>query len=287
MSEICASCLDFDINKIVKSKDSLAPKWLSEKDYVQEFIMKSNVFSNYHPKDFDVKMKLDIGKQYYGKKILYWAAKKNNNNNLSINDAKTSYGNFSNSGVASVDKNGVVVLKFSCPQIYRTTPAYGSKSQSYYRHLHFVISNSEKDKWMEQIYTKIVVCKFGLKESIQMLKSGNYVFINALTCEYYGKDHIPNTYNLTHKQVKKMNQRELHEWFKQVVKLHYPNIHKEITLKTINVKEIPIVAYCAHEKCNASELLLEELLKKGMVNVYDYSGGMKEYRKRQINNKLF
>ena len=49
--------------------------------------------------------------------------------------------------------------------------------------------------------------------------------------------------------------------------------------KEISVYEVPIVTYCAHEKCNASELLIEELMKKGIVNVNEYSGGMKEYRK--------
>ena len=29
----CASCLDFDVNKIVKSKESLKPEWLQRNDY--------------------------------------------------------------------------------------------------------------------------------------------------------------------------------------------------------------------------------------------------------------
>ena len=45
------------------------------------------------------------------------------------------------------------------------------------------------------------------------------------------------------------------------------------------VYEIPIVAYCAHEKCNASELAIKELMKKGFVNINEYSGGIVEYRK--------
>lgn len=279
MGEICASCLEFDIKKIVKSKDSLAPKWLDETNYVREYIKKSSNFINRCPEKYNVKMKLNVGKHHAGKKVLYWAAKEKKGHNIHINDAKTAYGNFSNSGVAIVNKSGEVLLKFVCPQIYHTTPTNKSNIQTYYRHLHFVVSNENKDKWMPQIYTKIVVCKFELKQSIKMLKSGNFVFINALPCEYYGKDHIPNTYNLTSKQLKQMSQVELFKWLEELIQIHYPKIFSAVKSNLIDIHEIPIITYCAHNKCNASELLLEELMKKGMVDVNEYSGGMKDYRK--------
>lgn len=279
MSEICASCLDFDMNKIVKSKDSLAPKWLSEKDHVRGFIESNASFTNHCPEKYNVKMKLNVGKQHSGKKLLYWATKEKGGNQLHINDAKTAYGNFSNSGVVTIDKNGGVLLKLSCPQVYHTTPVNKTKPQTYYRHLHFVISNEKKDKWMDQIYTKIVVCKFELKQSLKLLKSGATVFINALPSQYYGKDHIPNTFNLTAKQVKGMTQADIFNWFKELAKIHYPKILMALKSNRLHIREIPIVTYCAHDKCNASELLLEELMKKGMVNVNEYSGGMKDYRK--------
>ena len=280
MSEICASCIDFDMNKIVKSKDSLTPKWLSEKNYVRNFIEKNNqAFTNKFPQKYDVVMKVNIGKQHAGKKVLYWAAKEKNSNHLHVNDAKNAYGNFSNSGVVTVNKNGASLLKFCCPQIYHTTPSSGTNPQTYYRHLHLVISNESKTKWEKQIYTKIVVCKLGFIPSMKLLKSKECIFINALPSEYYGKDHIPNSYNLTHKQVKQMTQAELFSWIEDIVKLHYPKVFEALKKKAISIYEVPIVTYCAHEKCNASELLIEELMKKGIVNVNEYSGGMKEYRK--------
>ena len=42
---VCASCLEFDMNKIVKSKDSLKPSWLTRHDYVKDFISKQKSFS--------------------------------------------------------------------------------------------------------------------------------------------------------------------------------------------------------------------------------------------------
>lgn len=277
MSEICASCVEFDMHKIVKSNPGLHPNWLSERNYVQEFISKVTKFSNKYPTKFNTKMKVDVGKKHSGKKILYWASKEKTNQ-LSVNDAKTAYGTFVNSGVVNVDKNGCALLKFQCPQIYKTTPKNHQKSKTYYRHLHFVISNSEKTEWTPQIYTKIVVCKLDLKKSMKMLHSGNFVFINALPCEYYAKDHIPNSYNISLSMAKSMSAAKLAEWMNQVVQLHYPHINRAIKDKKINVQEIPIVVYCAHEKCNASELVLEELMKKGMVNINEFSGGMKAYR---------
>ena len=133
---------------------------------------------------------------------------------------------------------------------------------------------------MDQIYTKIIVCKFDLKKSLKMLKGGEFVFINALPCEYYGKDHIPNSYNLTPGQVKQMTQNQLFGWFEEIIRVHYPKVHVAVKSKKINIHEIPVITYCAHDKCNASELLLEELMKKGMINANEYSGGMKEYRKK-------
>jgi len=279
MSEICASCLDFDMNKIVKSKDSLSPKWLSEKDHVRDFIGKNQSFTNKVPQKYNVVMKVNIGMQHVGKKVLYWAAKEKTTSHLHVNDAKSAYGNFSNSGIVVVNNNGEVLLKLSCHQIYHTIPSNDSKPHTYYRHLHLVISNNAKNKWAKQIYTKIVVCRKDLKSSMKYLKSGECIFINALPSEYYGKDHIPNSYNLTHNQVKKMSQMALFTWLEEIVKLHYPKIYNALKNNTISIYEIPIITYCAHEKCNASELLIEELMKKGIVNVNEYSGGMKEYRK--------
>lgn len=279
MSEICASCLDFDVSKVVKSKHSMTPKWLSETNYVQQFIERNQHFSNYYPASFNVKTTVQVGKQHEGKKILYWATKEKKDNNPIINDARTAYGNFSNSGIARVNKNGDVVLKFQCPQVYRTTAMGKNEPRTYYRHLHFVISNKDNDKWGSQIYTKIVVCKFGYQKAMKLLNSRKYLFINALPAEYYGKDHIPHSYNLTHNQVKKMTQSDVFDWLEHVVKLHYPHIHEQIRTGALRIYEIPIITYCAHEKCNASDLLLQELMKKGVVNVNEYSGGMKEYRK--------
>jgi len=95
---VCASCLDFDVEKVVKSKESLKPEWLEEKDFVREFInnhsmtLKTPDFSN-------VEMKLELGEKLCNRKILYWAADEKNDSSPIIKDAKTAYNKFGNSGV--------------------------------------------------------------------------------------------------------------------------------------------------------------------------------------------
>lgn len=275
---ICASCLDFSIDKVIKSREDMKPTWLSNKDYVSEFITNYNDFNLHVPKNSDVKVKLNIGKKFASKKILYWAADEKQNTSPLINEAKKAYNNFDNHGVSKVDSNGNVSFMFKCPQVYKAQ-VKGKKAKTYFRHLHFVMKNENHDEWDSQIYTKIVVCKYDFKKFMSYYKTGLYVIINALPSSYFAKDHIPNSFNLFYKDLKKMEENELNKWFLEVVKLHYPKLLKYITTKKLDIKEIPIITYCAHSKCNASELAIEELMKKGFVNINEYSGGMEYYRK--------
>jgi len=284
MSETCASCLDFDVSDIVKSDSSLKPKWLREHNYVLEFISINSVASpNRFPKNSNVITRVDLGKLHSGKKVLYWASEEKTTATPIVNDAKAAYNGFSNSGIATVKRDGSVTFKIRCPQIYNTIASNKKNKQSYFRHMHFVVSDEDKTKWESQIFTKLIICKYGYEKSMKLLKNGFNVFINALPSQYYAKDHIPNSYNLFHKDVKKMSQSELCNWFRDVIKLHYPKLHALLTTNKVKINEIPIITYCAHEKCNASQLALEELLKKGFVNVNEYSGGMRDYRKKNKN----
>lgn len=281
MSETCASCLDFDVSDIVKSDSSLKPKWLHEHDYVLEFISINAVSSpNRLPKNCNVTTTVNLGKAHAGKKVLYWAAEEQRIASPIVNDAKRAYNKFSNSGITTVKHNGNATFKLRCPQIYNTIASNKTNKQSYFRHMHFVVSDKDKTKWESQIFTKLIICKYGYEKSMKLLKNGFNIFINALPGQYYAKDHIPNSYNLFHKDIKKMSQNEVFNWFKDVIKLHYPKVHSLLMTKKVKINEVPIITYCAHDKCNASQLAVEELLKKGFVNVNEYSGGMRDYRNK-------
>jgi len=274
---VCASCLVFDVEKIVKSKDSLKPDWLEKKDFVREFInnhnmkLKKNIFSN-------VEIKLDLGEKLCNKKILYWAADAKIDKSPIITDAKTAYNKFENSGVAKINDKGTVKLNIACPQLYKAKQISDSKNITFFRHMHFVLEDN--GKWGNQIYTKVVICKYNLENFLKEKNDNLTVMINALPGEYYGKDHIPNSFNLFNKEVLKMSTNELEKWFEQVIKVHYPELNNYIKTRKIKIYEVPIIVYCAHDKCNAAELTIEALMKKGFVNINEYSGGMKEYRKK-------
>lgn len=272
----CASCLHFDVDKIVKSKESLKPSWLSKHDYTRHFI-DEHPLTLKTPKTFNVEMKMEVGRRFAGRRLLYWAANDKKLRSPIIEDARTAYGRFENSGVAKVSSTGNVVLRFDCPQLYKAKHNDKSKSTTFFRHVHFVV---DKDgEWDRQIYTKVVICKYRFNTFIDELKSGTTVIINALPAEYFAKDHVPNSYNLFHKTIAKMSVKELHDWFGEVIKIHYPKLASHLKSKKLEMYEIPIVTYCAHEKCNASELALKELMKKGFVNINEYGGGIMEYRK--------
>lgn len=272
----CASCLDFDVDKVVKSKESLKPTWLLKHDYVRNFIDEQSLKLK-TPSKFNVEMKLELGQKFAGKKILYWASKEKKTKSPLVEEAKKAYGNFENSGVVKASANGGVVLRFDCPQLYKAKQSEQSKSTTFFRHLHFVVE--KEGGWGSQIYTKVVVCKYKFKKFVEEARSGMTVLLNALPAEYFAKDHVPNSFNLFHKTIAKMSVKELQDWFGEVINIHYPKLATYIKNKKLEIYEIPIVAYCAHEKCNASELAIKELMKKGFVNINEYSGGIVEYRK--------
>jgi rhodanese-related sulfurtransferase len=89
--------------------------------------------------------------------------------------------------------------------------------------------------------------------------------LNALPKESYEEKHIPGSLNLPHDTVLK-EIPEILESYKKKTKLgKYP----------LNI--LPVVLYCAHSECSASDKLMKKLEELDMVNVSEYSGGMKEW----------
>lgn len=278
---LCASCLNFNFNKTLKVNKKHHPQWLSKINYVNEFIKNYNNFSINYPEKYNKVLKIYINKKYAFRKILYWAANKSNNE-LLINDAKSAYGSFQNSGVAFIDKNGFAIIKFNNPQNYKTIMKNYKNNRTFFKHIHYVISNNTNDLWINNIYTKLIHNNYNYHKFIRKLKSNEVIILNVLPCNIYAKDHIPNTYNLPFKDIKKMSVNELNDFFKQLIDLHYPKLKQILNLNKLDYYELPIICYCAHNKCNASKIGCENLMKKGFVNVSLYEDGMKGYNK---NNK--
>ena len=274
---LCPTCdIPKNISDVVLSDDEL-PAWLLKRNYVDEFINTQNKFKEYMPKKSSETLTIDVGKKNAGRFVLYWAA--DLKNSTIINDAKDAYKKFDNHGVSKVDAHGHVQVCLRCPQVYSTTPAKGKTTHTYNKHIHFCVSNKQNNKWLgDKVFTRLIVCNLSFKVFENCRKNGKTVIINALPAEYYGKDHIPNSWNLFHTTAKKLSQKDLISWFKGLL-VHYPKLHKLVDSGKLNLLNIPIITYCAHKDCNASNLLAEELLKKGFRNIDEYPGGMKEWNK--------
>tara|TARA_A100001015_G_scaffold309977_1_gene410441 strand:+ start:173 stop:1030 length:858 start_codon:yes stop_codon:yes gene_type:complete len=278
---LCASCLKLNFKKTLKVNNKHHPKWLDKINYVEKFVNNYNSFKIKSPENYTNKLTFHISKKFAHRKILYWGASPNTN--LIINDAKTAYNNFSNSGVAIIDKNGYVNIKFLMPQNYKTIMKNYKNSRSFFRHIHFVISNRDNNSWNKQIYTKLVHNNYNYSNFMNLLNSKKAIVLNVLPCHIYAKEHIPNTYNLPFKNIKNMTTQEINKWLQNLIELHYPILKKLLDSKKIEYYEIPIICYCAHNKCSASKIGCENLMKKGFINVSLYEDGMKGYKE---NSKL-
>ena len=276
--ELCATCIDFSIDKVVKSMANMKPSLLLQHDYVKEFISNIKTFKKKIPKHYDTKLKLDLGSKHGNKKLLYWAANSKQSFNPVIVNAKKAYDNFENHGIVQTDENGYVVIPFRCPQLYRSKDMDSDEDKVLFRHLHFVFSNENKDGWSSQVYTKIVVCKIDYKKFKKMIDSGLFVILNACDPLEYAKDHIPNSYNLTKKSIKSMNAEELSQWLQEIVTLHYHKLNNYILQNKITIKEIPIIYYCENNKCINANQSITELMSRGYVNINQYDGGLENYR---------
>jgi rhodanese-related sulfurtransferase len=65
-------------------------------------------------------------------------------------------------------------------------------------------------------------------------------------------------------------------------KQQFAKLKKAIDKKDIEWYAIPIILYCKNKNCKASDHCLEELTKKGIVNIKIFRGGIDEYHK-EIN----
>ena len=108
--QVCASCLNFSVDKIVKSEDKLKPTWLKDTDYVREFVKSVTTFKNRVPDNIDASLRLELGKNR--EKILWELILQIH---LNVIDA-CKHGKFQNNGIATV-KNGTALIKLSYPSL--------------------------------------------------------------------------------------------------------------------------------------------------------------------------
>lgn len=208
---------------------------------------------------------VDFGSSFKNRLIYYFSsAQQTHNLNLEYPD---SYKGSKNDGLVVLDKKGKATIHLDCPQPYK------DKGISYLPHVHFLVSNKNMTQWLDNLYTQNVLCNISKKVLKQHMKQKNRLIINALPKEYFEKNSIPGSHNLYYKDAQKQSPTEIKNSIKQLVN-NDKNIKVLITKHKLKLEEIPIIVYCYDHKCDAGNILANELMRSGFTNILDYEDGI-------------
>ena len=229
------------------------------------------------PKNTGCELKVDLKIKEKDSWVFYWASEPTPVDELeSIKDAPDAYqgyGNEKNRGLAKTDSKGDASLSLNCPTIYK------DEKKLFPRHVHYTVLKAD-NTWTEQIGTLEVVCKFPFDVMEDVVKLKNRVVINALPKSDYEKKHIPGSMNLHYKSLEDLSKSRVKTAVNKVIKDgydDYPDIKKFVDDPANRSTDVPIAVYCAHDKCDASDKLVEILYSSGFMDVVLYPGGTKEW----------
>ena len=291
MVKICLSCRNAGnshaiankFGKVFNNKKNISAKWAKEYGFINntppigyQRLKQKNIFNQ----KTGNKTKLDLGKKFANRYIYVWAALPIDDS-LLIKNAKSAY--FSNKKINDVfgklDKNGCITIKIRNPQVYKEEGVFPP-------HLHYKVANKDGTDFTVDFFTKTYLRKINYNNLLSNLKKENYLVLNSLANEYFIKYYIPGSYNLYYKKCKSMTKENVDSHIKDIL-INYPKILNKVKKKKIALNNIPIIVYCANPTCNAAKYLANSLLAKNFVNILYYSGGLKEYYKKQKNVNLF
>jgi len=211
--------------------------------------------------------------------ICYWAAEYTNDF-MKIKSAKEAYNKFKNHGLVKTNGNGDTTLVLNCPQPYSVDDI------TYPRHVHYC-SLDRNNFWSDNIKTVIVSCKVDFKIMREYVHKKCHFTINSLPRDNFDRCHIPNSYNLPVSLLDRSSSQEKRNKIKKFLEdnlSNYPKLNSSVKNKKLNIFNLPIVVYCAHSKCHASEKLTEHLIDAGFVNILEYPGGTKEWKLKEKNS---
>ena len=271
-SRICASCKSgtVTLQSTFDTDDTKLPRWLRECDYVKNFVESYQSFRQNHPSHSTAQVSVQLSPEFAGRSVLFWATKPSPGM-LSIKDAKSAYGNFSNSGVSYVKSDGSVVFKLGCPQVYSVIPFGTQKPQTFPRHVHWMLSDPSKKKWLDPVMTTNILCGTTKEQVVKAIRNQTAFVVNALSSNYHSKLSIPGTCSIGHERVAALSSGRLCSEVKRKMERQIP----DTLLKTKQkYSDLPIILYCAHRECNAAKRLAGHLLRAGFTNLYYYKEGL-------------
>ena len=230
----------------------------------------------YHPKKYDLQLKLQLGKKNANRYVFFFGAYPINNSKYQIMHETKSYGNITNKGICKTNITGECNIKLKCPQPYR------DNTETYQPHIHFLISNKQNTKWNLTLKTHTVTCPISHPELLTVLNKNSALIINALPYEYYIKSRIPMSISLPYKYLLDsiLNEQNIDQYLKTML-VHSNKLNNHFKKGNINLKDIPIISYCWDNKCNAGHILKDKLSDFGYTNIRIYEPGIVGWNKKK------
>ena len=243
----------------------------------ENYSLKNEELKESEPKlgDNPLHLKLTLGEEYSERHVYYWAANESTNIH-SVLPPESAYGEYENHGLKKCDSKGEATLVFNTPQPYK------EDKKTHPRHVHYIVEDSEK-VW-RPLKTIRVLCTISLDYLDERIKEKDTMIINALPAEYYEKDKIPNSVNLPLASLDKLTSKSVERRVLKFLKASlksYPVLQELVGEKKLDLKDIPIITYCAHSKCDASEKLIHALYSCGVNNVLEWKEGMEGWNKKR------
>ncbi len=275
----CFSAEELDSEKIKywsKKRENYSPypKMVS---CDENYSLKNEELKELEPElgDNPLHLKLTLGDEYSGRHVYYWASNESENIH-SILPPESAYGEYENHGLKKCDSKGEATLVFNTPQPYK------EDKKTHPRHVHYIVEDSEK-VW-RPLKTIRVICTVKIDYLDERIKEKDTMIINALPAEYYEKDKIPNSVNLPLASLDKLTSKSVERRVLKFLKASlksYPVLQELVGDKKLELKDVPIITYCAHSKCDASEKLIHALYSCGVNNVLEWKEGMEGWNKKR------
>ena len=229
-----------------------------------------------------IRLEVDFGEENREAWIYYWAANPSEDT-LSIQPPESAYGKDENHGLQKTDKEGKVKIIINCPQIYREFNPDTEEERTYCRHIHYLVEQKEEGIWSE-IITRRVICCITLDALQIALKKKDSVVINGLPRDSYQKYEIKDTVNLPYNEFEglshiKKTRKALEFLEKNIEKFQV--VKEKVDGKDIDIKDVPIIVYCANKKCDASHKLINYLYECGIHNVVEWKEGYEGYEEEE------
>lgn len=137
----CLDCSRFDGPFISHS----FPKSKSADEILPRHVLPSPSSDNppVTPRNANLKVIVNVGREYGGRKILFWAAEPPSKKGLV--SQKQAYDQYKNMGTSIVKKDGTATFFVRQPQVYRVG------SRSYPAHIHYSLAYSDGSKWCRTV----------------------------------------------------------------------------------------------------------------------------------------